>query len=109
MSVRYFLYSPTYINLISNNTHTGESREALEYVWKLAQRHASKLFQVRQDVHINLSLNEIAELWQVVRGVRAFSLFSCFNITKRHSKFFKSLTPQEVHLKINVVRIHTQL
>lgn len=44
-----------------------ESREALEYVWKLAQRHASKLFQVRQDVHINLSLNEIAELWHVVR------------------------------------------
>jgi vacuolar protein sorting-associated protein 54 len=43
-----------------------DSREALEYVWKLAQRHASRMFQVRQEVHVNLSMNEIGELWHLV-------------------------------------------
>ena len=43
-----------------------DSREALEYVWKLAQRHASRMFQVRQEVHENLSLNEIGELRHLV-------------------------------------------
>eukprot|EP00939_MAST-03C_sp_MAST-3C-sp1_P000727 g727.t1 len=43
-----------------------DSREALEHVWKLAQRHVSRMFQLRRDVHEQLTLEEAGELWSTV-------------------------------------------